>query len=389
MNERKKQVQLFHNIRWSRYKARVFSALHSAVQRDELLFDFVQIADTNGHRAGLSGVDLGYHQYPHELLFEGAYNAVPKQLMARTLFRKVVDSDADLVLIPGYEKPEYWAMLLAAIVRGKKRAVFCDSTLYDRPQSVVKGLLKRVFFARCDGIFCYGERAREFLLHYGVPHRKIFQRYQAAALPDGYSAAEARSARLRLAPPSSEPRFLYVGRLSPEKSLDVLLHAFRSVLDAKPGARLVVVGAGSDGARLAGLASELGLGGVVEFAGSMGQEALAAQYARASCLVLPSRTEPWGLVVNEALHYACPVVVSDHCGCVPELVRDGITGFAFRSGDPGDLAAKLLRVADEFGDPAQVADRCLEVIGQYTPDVAARQIIEGCRTILGEGRSAP
>lgn len=381
------KIDLFHNIRWSRYKARVFSALHRLAKEGDDDYRFFQIADTDSQRTSLSGVELRYHQYPHELLFPGSYSDVPKLKLATTVFFKVLRSDARLVLIPGFDKMEYWAMLFAAIFSGKRRATFCDSTLHDRPQPLIKGLFKRLFFRLCDGVFCYGQRAREYLLYYGAKIERIHQRCQAAALPDDYSVATARAARLRLAPPRDEPRFLYVGRLSSEKSLDVLLRAFAQVRATSPASRLILVGGGPQTTALKALTTELGQADAVEFAGGMDQDALAQQYGQATCLVLPSRSEPWGLVVNESLHYGCPVVVSDHCGCVPELVLNDLSGHVFATGDVADLADKLRLTADESADVELVADRCLTVISSYTPERTARQIMAGSMTMMRKGIS--
>jgi glycosyltransferase involved in cell wall biosynthesis len=376
------RLDLYHNIRWSRYKATVFSALHTLSQSAGVNLRITQIADTSSERLSLSDVDLSYHNYPHTLLFAGSYQSIPKWKLMSTLFNRVWHSDADLILLPGFSSPEHWLMLLAAVLRRKKRATFCDSTLLDRPQSKVKGLLKRFFFSACQGVFCYGQRARQYLLHYGVPESRIHLRCQAAALPADYSPAKALEDRLQCSPPTQAPRFVYVGRLSPEKGLDALIAAFAGFRLASPQARLVIIGGGPLRQSLEQQALDLGLGDAVDFAGSMGQEALAEQYLKATCLVLPSRSEPWGLVVNEALHYGCPVVVSDHCGCVPELVIDGITGYRFETGNPDDLRVKLKKVVDELGDVKVTAERCLDLISHYRPDAAAQQMLEGCKKVL-------
>ncbi len=382
------KVDLYHNIRWSRYKARIFSALHPLAASEGVDIRFTHISDTSGSRVALSGVDIDYHQYPHELLFPGNYEEIGQIRLASTLVRRVVASDAKLVLIPGYDKLEHWAMLLAAVFTGKQRGVFCDSTLLDRPQSAWKGVLKRVFFSACNGYFGYGRRSEDLLVHYGAPKNRVFQPCQAAALPDGYSEDNARRMRLCQPPRAEAPIFLFVGRLASEKSLDVLFKSFRQVLDTLPAARLLLVGSGPQAKDLKELAIDLGLGASIEFVGSMDQLALAQYYARATCLVLPSRSEPWGLVVNEALHYGCPVIVSDRCGCAPELVVNGITGYVFETGNPNDLSDKLLKLAATFSDQALVADRCLKHIGRYTPEAAAMKILYGCKTILSAARPA-
>jgi glycosyltransferase involved in cell wall biosynthesis len=375
-------IDIYHNILWSKYKGVVFSEISTMAHQQDLIINFTQISETDTDRAILNRVDLSYHNYPFKLLFSGSYSEIPAYLLTSRLFISIWNSKADLVLLPGYHRPEYWAMLLAAVLKGKKRAVFCDSTIYDKSQSLLKGFLKRLFFSFCNGFFSYGERGRSFLEHYGAPPRNIFQRCQAAALPIGYSTEHAFHQRRALAPSAVAPRFLYVGRLSPEKALDVLIKAFVRVHQALPASCLVLVGAGPQLQELADLIHTLDLDDAVVFAGSMDTAALAIEYAKASCLVLPSFSEPWGLVVNEALSYGCPVVVSYRCGCVPELVEDKPTGFVFEAGNVSDLANKLLAVPTTFANVELTARECLALISTFSPRAAAEAILKGCKKIM-------
>lgn len=81
-------------------------------------------------------------------------------------------------------------------------------------------------------------------------------------------------------------------------------------------------------------------------------------------------------MVNEALYCGCPVVVSDRCGCVPELVQDGITGFTVTCGDVVDLRDKMLLVHSTMSDIEAVAKKCQQCISIYTPQNAAKHIVE-------------
>jgi glycosyltransferase involved in cell wall biosynthesis len=388
------QVAIYHNIVWPKYKGAVFSALHELAQQTGWQVGFVQVAQTEGDRVALSGVDLRYHTYPFELLFEGAYDAVPRGRLARTLFRHVLRNPARLVVMPGYHRPEYWAMLLACLLSGKRRAVFCDSTGYDKPRRTfggwAKGQAKRLFFSLCDGYFCYGTRSAAYLLESGARADHIYHRCQAAALPIGFNADSALARRVAAREADPSPRFLYVGRLSPEKDLPTLLRAFKSFRDGRGAtdgsARLVLVGAGPLRAELEAQAQALGLGERVEFTGALDIDRLSEQYARALCLVLPSTSEPWGLVVNEALHHGCPVVVSEACGCRPELVIDGTTGYAHAVGDAAGLAQALGRAVDTLGQTAAVGVACQRVMTAYTPRLAAWEILGGCARVLGSVR---
>jgi glycosyltransferase involved in cell wall biosynthesis len=151
-----------------------------------------------------------------------------------------------------------------------------------------------------------------------------------------------------------------------------------------PGARLDVVGTGPLKDALSALAESLGLGQCVTFLGALETERIAQLFVRSVALVLPSHSEPWGLVVNESLSYGCPVVVSDVCGCAPELVLAGVTGYSYPVGNVPALARAMFDVARlSADDRVAVAKNCLSVIAGYGPDIAASQILDGCIRLLG------
>jgi glycosyltransferase involved in cell wall biosynthesis len=375
-------IDIYHNILWSKYKGVVFSAIDQVATSRKLEVSFYQIAETEVSRASLSAVNVSYHDYYHTLLFKGSYEHIPKFQLCRKLFTYVWISGADLIILPGYHRLEYWVMLLACLLKGVKPAVFCDSTINDNPQNYIKGILKRLFFSFCDGFFVYGKRSMDYVIHYGGSPDKVFIRCQAAALPPNYLMETIPRQRMLLSKNIEKPRFLYVGRLSVEKSITILLKSFAKVRQILTEATLVIIGDGPQRNELYQLAQGLELGDSVFFTGSMDSEDLGLEYLKASCLVLPSFSEPWGLVVNEALSYGCPVVVSHRCGCVPELVENTLTGFVFEAENVDDLASKLLSVPTAFGNVEATAHECLKTICKYTPQNAAESILLGCESIL-------
>ncbi|MGN8554708.1 UNVERIFIED_CONTAM: glycosyltransferase, partial [Microbacterium sp. SLM126] len=286
-----------------------------------------------------------------------------------------------------YHRVEIWAMLAACMLTGKRRGVFCDSTMRDQADRPFKRRLKRFFFRQCDGIFVYGQRSAEYVIAMGADPARIVYRCQAAALPHTYSAQTAASMRLANAAPPDAPRYLFVGLVCRAKGIEDLLRAFVDVRRQQPSATLVLAGPLVESEQLPQLAESLGLGGAVQFLGAMDIDQLAQQYARATCLVLPSHTEAWGLVVNEALSYGCPIVASDCCGCIPELVQEGVTGHTFATRDVADLTRALLQARQTFADVGATMQHCLDVAAQYTPACAGRSIMEGCLKILEDARA--
>ncbi len=374
-------VTIFHNVVWSRHKGAVFTALHNLSTTGSIRYSMVQIADTETDRIGFSDVDYSFHRYPMQKLFDGCYEDVPLWKMMGRLTWEVVKAKADLIVLPGYHRPEYWAMLAACVLTRKRRAVFCDSTARDRPRRLLTSVPKRIFFALCDGYFGFGERSREYLMSLGAKREKIFVPCQAAALPRSFlseHAFEERVARRN----GNAPVFLYVGRLSAEKGIDTLLEAFAQVRETVPNATLRIVGTGPMHDTLQASVDALGIREAVHFTGSLQDEPLSREYFGATCLVLPSYSEPWGLVVNEALSHGCPAVVSERCGCVPELVVEGETGFVFDAGNVPALRDTLLAALRQFDDTAQSARACMRTIERFDPRSAASNIARGCATML-------
>ncbi|GGD69085.1 glycosyltransferase family 4 protein [Caballeronia grimmiae] len=374
-------VTIFHNVVWSRHKGEVLSALHNISGTGSIRYSMVQIADTEHDRIGFSDVDYSFHRYPMKKLYNGCYEDVPTWRMTARLVWEVLKAKSDLVVLPGYHRPEYWAMMAACIVTGKRRAVFCDSTARDNPRRMLTSIPKRVFFALCDGYFAFGTRSREYLMSLGAKQEKIFIPCQAAALPRSFSPETVVPDRLAHRQ-GNKPVFLFVGRLSAEKGIDTLVEAFKILRKSVPHAELRIVGTGPLGDELKKQVADAGLQGAVHFLGSLQDAPLSREYFGASCMVLPSKREPWGLVTNEALNHGCPVIVSESCGCVPELVVEGVSGYAFPAGDVASLHRTMLKSLEAFADTAGVAKRCTEVIQRFDPPSAAASIARGCALLL-------
>lgn len=378
-----RSVRIYHNNLWARYKGVIFSKIFENSGRSGLSTSFVQVAETSLARKELGGTDRSYHQYPYRLLFTEPYDFIPSYKVIASLVADLIRNSSDLVILPGYHRPEYWAMLIVCMLLRRKRAVFCDSTALDRERSPWKEKAKAYFFRRCNGFFCYGSRSKEYVASYGIDSQKIFDGCQAAALAHDYDAVAIRAYYANFSSSAaSASRFLYIGRLSTEKGLFDLLDAFCRVRGKNTEATLYLAGSGSIEQELRQRARALGIESAVTFLGTKTPEEIGRLLMDSAAMILPSYREPWGLVVNEALSFGCPVVVSDVCGCVPELVRDGITGYSFRAGDVDGLARAMLNAAILSKDRREAARRCMDVIANFTPERAAAEIMRGCVSIL-------
>ena len=138
---------------------------------------------------------------------------------------------------------------------------------------------------------------------------------------------------------------LYVGQLITRKRVDLLLQAF-SQLDL-PTARLRIIGKGDQEQPLQQLTHQLGIAERVSFTPGMPNAGIVAAMAAADVLVLPSRFDGWGAVVNEALMVGTPVICSDRCGA-SDVIENGRNGYVFEAGNARALLECLHSICHNF-----------------------------------------
>lgn len=137
-----------------------------------------------------------------------------------------------------------------------------------------------------------------------------------------------------------------VSRLEPIKGMDLVVKAFDEVHRVYPNTKLLVVGDGSLRGSMESEVKDAVLEDSVEFAGRQPQNMLESYYDRIEILLMPSRSEGFGLTAVEGMARGCVPVVSD-TGGLPEVVRNGIDGLLHRKEDVKDMAAKICSVIED------------------------------------------
>jgi D-inositol-3-phosphate glycosyltransferase len=185
---------------------------------------------------------------------------------------------------------------------------------------------------------------------------------------------------------------LYVGRLQAHKGPDVAVRTLAEAVARDPGTtehlQLAIVGGPSGGeggevARLMELATNLGVGDRVMLFPPQPQERLADFYAAADVVLVPSRSESFGLVALEAEACGTPVVAAS-VGGLRYVVDDGRTGFLVEGHDAGDHADQALRILRDRRLQALLGDTGAREALRFTWDVTAREVGSVYREILEE-----
>lgn len=215
-------------------------------------------------------------------------------------------------------------------------------------QAVAFPLVRHVY-RHADAVVTYGPHVSRYVTGYRGHDDDVFvapQSVEAAVFGRGVEDAEIASWRAAQGLPADAPLLLYVGRMVPEKGIAELLTAWRQVHATHPAARLVAIGDGE-------LAPQVATTPGVHLLPPVGSAELPVAYAAATLATLPSIPtprfrEPWGLVCNEAMHQATPVVATDAVGAAAGgLVRDDETGLVVPAGDPVALARAFTRLLDD------------------------------------------
>ncbi|MEM8819061.1 MAG: glycosyltransferase family 4 protein [Pseudomonadota bacterium] len=170
--------------------------------------------------------------------------------------------------------------------------------------------------------------------------------------------------------PEGDPTVCYIGRLVPEKGVDVLLTAFATLRSACPNAQLLIAGAGPDDARLKELAQRLKVSDAVHFLGLVPNDRIGEIYAKSHVQAIPSLwPEPFGIVAREAMA-AGRAVVATSGGGLEESVIEGETGFLVPSGDTGAFAKRLTELLTRLPLAARMGAAAIAAL-RRVPDNAA------------------
>jgi glycosyltransferase involved in cell wall biosynthesis len=281
----------------------------------------------------------------------------------------------DAIICGGYNYIASWQALMWARRRKVRFVLWSESNAQDsRILSKPIEFLKARFLKSCDGFVVPGKSAFEYLRSLGSPAKRIFTAPDAVDNTFFATGAE----KVRHQPAAFRERFglprrfiLFVGRLVPEKGVFDLLEAYAKLEnDLRSDVGLVFAGDGVCREELLKRSKQMSAGSVC-FPGFAQREDLAGLYALAEILILPTYSDPWGLVVNEAMACGLPIIVSSVAGCAADLVEDGWNGYVVPPRDLEKLSAAVSTLVRQPELKQQMSGRSLERIQNYSPEACA------------------
>ncbi len=275
--------------------------------------------------------------FDYEFLYKGDSNKRSVYSTFKALRRLMRSVECKKVLFAGWMANEY--NLYSFLSSKRKNVMVVESTIKESQVSGFKGWIKRRITGRMSSALPSGVRHTELLRVLGFKGRcemtgsvGIFHKPQRPQLSHVPKDAE-------------NLKYLYVGRLIDCKNLEFLVEQFN-----KSRRSLTIVGAGDLELRLKSIASDN-----IKFLGFVANEKLNEVYQSHDVFILPSKTETWGMVVEEAIYFGLPVIVSSEVGCGPEMVEDLGTGVMFKLGYASNFEEKCVEIERDYAKFAKAS----------------------------------
>ena len=298
---------------------------------------------------GAATTPARYHKVS---LFPEATAQYPGNAKLKQAFWEALErTKPDVVAVNGWNN---FGSLIAAnccLRRGIPMVVMSESSRQDESRTWWKEAIKRRMVDLFSSALVGGKRHVEYLVELGMPRERVVVGYDVVD-NDHFrqNAGEIRRQRSEVRQKYALPEnyFLASARFIEKKNLPTLVQAYaeyrrRSEIAAKMPWDLVLLGDGPLRETLNSQLSTLNLNEHVHLPGFKPYDELPVYYALANAFVHASTTEQWGLVVNEAIASGLPVIVSNRCGCAPELVNGN--GFTFDPTNEDELATQLFEMA--------------------------------------------
>lgn len=250
----------------------------------------------------------------------------------------------DFVWLHGYARFLHWRIIIVAKILGIKVLIRDEATLISAKRGLVKKFLKKIFFyllkKNVDGFLSIGSMNSAYYYEYGVQKEKIFM--VPYAVDNAFflhkwknNEQKINSIKEGLGLDPNRKIILFSSKLINRKRPEDLLKAYIELISTENNPRpyLLFVGDGELAGNLKSKVKMAGLLGDVIFLGFINQNHLPDFYSICDVFVLPSEFEPWGLVINEAMNFAKPIITTNQVGAYRDLIEDGVNGYIYKVGD--------------------------------------------------------
>lgn len=317
------------------YKVNLYNEL---AKKLKILVVFIA-TNTNEKRADdfttLQNADFSY-----EVLSDGDFQTRDVNSNIKKLKIIFKNNEYKRLLVSGWDLKEFW--YLAMFYPKSKNCLALESTILESSPKGFKGWIKKVFLSRISTVFASGNLHVELLK--GLSFKGDVKITKGVGIINKPTFEKVKK--------EYQKRFLYVGRLSRVKNLETLVKVFNDLSNH----HLTIIGDGEEKEYLQSIANQN-----ISFKPPIENSKLQIEFLNHDIFILPSISETWGLVVEEALYFGQPVMVSKNCGSM-ELVKNEVNGYVFEPMDMEEIKNLILNINDV------AYQKFVEGVGEFSVD---------------------
>lgn len=295
---------------------------------------------------GFPEIKVVNNGFEHICCFPGrSYHELRAIEVHKKVFSVLREIQADVVFAPATAFPEGMAAYVYRLAFHEKAVMMDDAWYYTDRRGILTKEIKRMIHKNIDAVFIPASSHVPYFLTMGFPEDRIILGVDVVD-NDFFSrtAEKARNNEVNRRKSRQLPYnyFLFVGRFLGRKGIETLIKAYSSYRDGVNGDPwdLILVGGGDYLSQIEQLSRNIT---GIRFVGPQFGDNLCDYYALARALIVPSISDPWGLVVNEGMASGLPVIVSRGCGSAKTLVHEGENGWTFEPGDDEALTRLMIR----------------------------------------------
>ncbi len=367
------------------YHAPLYREINNSLDVDLMVY-FCSKETISGKDVEKTYKTIGMLECEDELLRGYKYkfikNYSPKPSYLRSIFglanfgiwHEIKVKDYDIVVLQAWNNLTWWIAFFACLKFKTPVFFMTDSNIASElTKGIFTKIIKKIFIGnfllkKATGFLVSGTANENFYKYYNVRKEKMIRvpfSWGYDKFLNIFKQSKFHKTKIRegLGILKNDFILLYVGRLSKEKSLGVLLKAFKK-LNIK-NKKLFIVGDGPERAGMEEFIRKNEINGV-SFLGFQPHKIISDFYIASDVFVLPSKHETWGIVVNEAMCFGLPIIVSDRVGSGFDLVKNNYNGFVFTSGKVDGLiecVEKIYRMSDE--EYANFSNNSVELIEKW------------------------
>jgi glycosyltransferase involved in cell wall biosynthesis len=299
----------------------------------------------------------------------------------------IAEERFDAVMINGWHYKSAWQTMRACWASNTPVMVRSDSHLNTQRSGLKragKWPFYRWFISKLDACLPVGKWSADYFLHYGASADRVF--VVPHVVDTDYFARQSellskqrKNLRAQWALPDDDVVFLFAGKFSEIKRPLDFVRAIGHANSRGSKVSGLMVG---DGPLREQCEAEVRTNNLpIKFTGFLNQSRIAEAYVAGDALVMPSTAETWGLVVNEAMAFGLPCMVSDGVGSGPDMVVDGVTGAVFSAGDIEGLSMMLSNLAVNKPQLVSMGNSARAIAQQYTLEVAVTSMVKAMETV--------